>query len=148
MKLTAKFTYKNRISLVSSLFFGLCALFVTFCLYDLVSDHTLKLDIRVIVLVNAVMTLIMGTDILLQVRKHVRIRDVLARLSPEQLKDAILKSLMRMGNRQQIRELGNTLRESIENLKNLKSLLPLPNKRDDDDDSDSEQTEDDNDKPD
>jgi uncharacterized protein len=130
MKLTAKFTYKNRISLVSSLFFGLCALFVAFWLYEVLSAHTLALEPALIVVICAVMTLIMGADILLQVRKYVRIRDILRKfraglplpekyktLSREDLREALLKTLFRMGGRRQAREFRDMIRAKI-NLSN------------------------------
>ncbi|MCL1831765.1 MAG: putative ABC transporter permease [Oscillospiraceae bacterium] len=117
MKLTAQFTYKNRISLVSSLFFGVCALFVTFFLYDAVITHARALDFRVVVIVNVVMTAVMGTDIFLQARKHVRIRDVLKKLNREQMREVLLKSMLRMGSSSQIREFRKIVSESRENLK-------------------------------
>ncbi|MCL2754311.1 MAG: hypothetical protein FWD35_01155, partial [Oscillospiraceae bacterium] len=104
LKLTARYTYKNRISLVSSVFFGIAALFVTFWFYDVISAHTLSLDIRVIAIVCSVMTALMGTDIVLQIHRYIGIREFLKKLSPERLQEALLKNMLRMGGRQQIRE--------------------------------------------
>ncbi|MCL1881629.1 MAG: putative ABC transporter permease [Oscillospiraceae bacterium] len=118
IKLCYKFTYKNRISLISSLFFGLCALFVTFFFYDIISAHTLLLDFRVISIVNAVLTVIMGTDIVLQIHKHTNIQITLQKLSREQLREALLKSMLRMGKSSQIYEFRAAMQKSTLNLKN------------------------------
>ena len=114
LKLTAKFTYKNRISLFSSVFFGVAAIFVTFWFYDVISAHTLAINDRLLAIVCFVMVATMGTDIFLQVRKYIRIRDILKKLSLEKLQEFQLKSLLRMGGSQQIREFRDMVREKLQ----------------------------------
>jgi len=116
LKLTYKFTYKNRISLVSSLFFGLCSLFMTYFLYGLVSGLTLLLPFHVLAGINIVMALVMVTDTVIQVRRYGHIRDFLRKLSYEELREALHKSLLRMGSRQQISEFRDAVFKNIKNI--------------------------------
>jgi uncharacterized membrane protein len=124
LKLTRKFTYKNRISLVSSLFFGACAVFVAFFLYEFVSAYMFELNLQLIIGVNVGMTILMGVDIFLQARKYERTKEILEKLSREQLKEFLLKSMLRMGGSQQIREFRNMLYEKAkENIENIKDNI-------------------------
>jgi len=132
LKLTNKFTYKNRISLVSSLFFGLCALFMAFVLYDIVSGYVKVLPFEVLVVVDIVMTLLMGTDAIIQIKRHGRIRISLEKLSYEQLREALLKTLVRMGGTHQIREFRDVVFKNIKSInetinENIKKLRPNSN---------------------
>ncbi|MCL2070874.1 MAG: putative ABC transporter permease [Oscillospiraceae bacterium] len=119
LKLTYKFTYKNRISLVSSLFWGLLSLFMSYFLYDRVSDFVSSLHLYLIVAVNISMTLIIGTDTIIQIKRHENIQRFLEKMTYEQLRDALHKSLLRMGGAQQIREFRDAVFKNINvNLKN------------------------------
>jgi uncharacterized membrane protein len=117
LKLTYKFTYKNRISLVSSIFFGLCALFQTYFLYERASALVGSLDLELVAGINIAMLLIMGTDTVFQVRRYVRFRTLLKKLTYEQMRETLMKSLLKMGGRQQIREFRDTVRKNLESMK-------------------------------
>jgi uncharacterized membrane protein len=121
LKLTNKFTYKNRISLVSSIFFGLCALFQAYFLYDVVSDFTNSLHEYTIIIANIVMTLLIGTDALIQIKRQERVRAFLEKLSYEQLRETLLKKLLKTGRTQQIREFRDAVYKNIkDNVETIK----------------------------
>jgi uncharacterized membrane protein len=124
LKLTSKFTYKNRVSLVSSLFFGFCSLFQTYFLYERVSAVVLALEFYVILAIVIIMTLAMGIDILVQVRRYERVQEFMQKLSYEQLREKLYNNLLRTAGASQIREFRNAF---FENVKNIKEKI-LPNK--------------------
>jgi uncharacterized membrane protein len=124
LKLTYKFTYKNRISLVSSLFFGVLALFQNYFLYEKVHAVTLSINLYVIIAINIAMTIVMGIDILVQVRKHEHIQEFLENLTYEQLRDTLMKSVWKMAGTKQIRE----FRDAV--FKNIKRLRGRENEQD------------------
>jgi len=121
LKITNKFQYKNRISLVSSIFWGLLSLLMTYFLYGIVSGFVLSLDFRVLVTVNIIMALLMGTDTFIQIRRYGHIREFLEKLPHEQLREVIFKNLLRMGKREHIREFREAfyvkIKENVESAK-------------------------------
>ncbi|MCL2036671.1 MAG: putative ABC transporter permease [Oscillospiraceae bacterium] len=117
LKLTYKFTYKNRISLVSSLFFGVLALFQTYFLYERVSSVVLSIDFRIINAINIVMTLIVGADAIIQIRRQTNFRSFFKSLPPEQLRALFLGFLMRVARTEQIREFRDVMFKNAENVK-------------------------------
>lgn len=117
LKLTNKFTYKNRISLVSSLFFGVLALIQTYFFYEQVDKIVSRLDFRFIVAVDIVMTLIMGVDAFIQIKRQINIHEILEKLPYEQLKEALYNNMLKMGGKQQILEFRDFLKNI--NLKNI-----------------------------
>jgi uncharacterized membrane protein len=121
LKLTYKFTYKNRISLVSSLFFGVLSVFQVYFLYERVAAFTMTLEFYFLITINVIMTLLMGTDALIQVKRQERVQEFLQKLSYEQLREALLKSLLRMASTRQIREFRSIV------YANVKKLLPNGN---------------------
>ncbi|MCL1866416.1 MAG: hypothetical protein FWF82_03295 [Oscillospiraceae bacterium] len=113
LKLTYKFTYKNRISLVSSLFFGVLALFQAYILFDRVYPFTTSLNFYVLITINIVMTLCMGIDIIVQVRRFEHIQEFLEKLSYEQLRETLFQNMLRMARASQIREFRNAVFKNI-----------------------------------
>ncbi|MDR0197450.1 MAG: putative ABC transporter permease [Oscillospiraceae bacterium] len=97
------FTYKNRISLVSSLFWGVQALFMTYVLYDFVSPIVSAVNPFARHGVNAVMTVIMGMDAFIQIKRQENIDKILAKLPYEQVREVLTNTIMRIGNPSQVR---------------------------------------------
>jgi uncharacterized membrane protein len=113
-----KFTYKNRISLLSSLFWGVLSLFMTYILYGFISPPVLSINPYIIYGINAVMTVIMGADALVQIDKQKHIEEMLAKLPYERARETLLKTIMRIGTPRQIHDaLLNKLKFLTEDLK-------------------------------
>ncbi|MCL1788764.1 MAG: putative ABC transporter permease [Oscillospiraceae bacterium] len=127
LKITNKFSYKNRISLVSSLFWGFCSVFMTFFLYDIVSAFTLSLNVHLLSAIGIAMTLIVGTDAMIQIRRHINIQESLKKLSVEQLREILMKNLLKTGKRRQIREFRDAVFKNINNniKKNIETIRKL-----------------------
>ena len=152
LKLTNKYNYKNRISLIASVFWGVLSLFMSFVLYDIVSGFVQSLSHELIVIVCVVMTFTMLLDTVIQVRRYGHIRKFLEKMHHEQLKEAVLKHLLRTGTRQQIREFRHAFYQNIkenvetikenakENLVSIKEKL-LPNNDSDNGENNNEELE-------
>jgi len=104
------FTYKNRISLVSSMFWGIMTLFMTYVLYDFISPLVRRVNYTVMVGIDISMTLIMGVDAFFQVKRQLSIEKILAKLTREQARKSLDAVLMRIGNMKQIRDVLNRIR--------------------------------------
>jgi len=104
-----QFTYKNRISLMSSMFWGVLTLFQTYVLYDIVSPlaHAVPLNLRSAIC--AVMTMVMGIDALIQIKRQINIEKLLAKLSIEKVRENLLRTIYRLGNPRQIRDAAKIL---------------------------------------
>jgi len=135
LKLTYKFTYKNRISLVSSIFFGFCSLFQTYFLYERADALAQSLNFYALLTINAVMTLAMGIDILVQIRRYERVQEFLQKLSYEQLRERLYRNLLKVASRSQIREYRDAVfknvKDNVQNVKeNVKTIKEKIVKRD------------------
>jgi len=104
-----QFTYKNRISLMSSMFWGVLTLFQVYVLYDIVSPlaDVIRLDVRVGICI--MMTLVMGIDALVQIKRQINIEKLLAKLSIEQARENLMRTIYRMGRRSEIRKAAKNL---------------------------------------
>ena len=122
LKLTQKFTYKNRISLVSSLFFGVLSLFMTYCLYGIV-EKVVRPFVQtypyLVLTINCVMTVVMLGDGVVQLIKHGRMRNFLEGQPLPKLKEALFAKLLQVGRNRQIREFRETVLNNINNIKGL-----------------------------
>jgi uncharacterized membrane protein len=123
LKLTSKFNYKNRVSLVSSIFFGICSLFQTYFLYERASSLVSSLNLYVIFAVNIFMTLAFGIDILVQVRRYKKVQEFLQKLSYEQIRERLYNRLLKTAGASQIREFRETVLKNVENIKS--KILPV-----------------------
>jgi uncharacterized membrane protein len=113
LKLTYKFSYKNRISLVSSLFFGLLCLFQTYFLFERVYPFAESLNYYLLITINIVMTLAFGIDIFVQVRRYEQVQEFLQKLSYEQLRETLHKNLLRVAGASQIREFRDNVYKNV-----------------------------------
>lgn len=98
------FTYKNRISLVSSMFWGIMTLFMTYVLYDFISPLARSLDSHIMLGVNTVMTVAVGIDAAVQIDRQINIEKILAKLPNERARELLMKTAMRIGHAKQIRD--------------------------------------------
>lgn len=93
-----KFTYKNRISLVSSLCWGFMSLLMVYVLFPFMQWLCRLLGSYVMIIFDCVMMVIMSVDMIITVRKNIGWRNLAKKLSPEQIKAAFQKKRAQVGN--------------------------------------------------
>lgn len=109
-----KLTYKNRISLLSSLCWGALSLLQIYIIFPFLSWFGVWLGSTVTVIFDCVMMTVMAIDIILTVRSDIGWRNIAKKLSPEQIKLAIRKKRMQVGRI--FGHFGSTLRRSHKQL--------------------------------
>lgn len=92
-----KFTYKNRISLIASIFWGLLSVFMVYVLYGFISTFALALDESIMNGFNFVMLVSMGTDSIIQATKLLHFEKLISRLSYEQVKQLLSDKRLQLG---------------------------------------------------
>ncbi len=92
-----KLTYKNRISLLSSLCWGALSLLQVYVVFPFLSWLGLWLGSMFMVVFDCVMMTVVAVDIILTVRSSIGWRNIAKKLSPEQMKQAIKKKRMQVG---------------------------------------------------
>ncbi len=92
-----KFTYKNRISLLSSLTWGVMSLFMIYVLLPLMKNFMAVVPYPVMVTYDCLMMLIISIDIILTVKKNLDFKDLIHRLSPEQIKNILHEKRLKVG---------------------------------------------------
>ncbi len=92
-----KITYKNRISLVSSLFWGVLSLFMIYILADIMTWFCGLFDPNFLVIFNMIMMTVMAVDAVITVDQHLNLRRRLAKLSNEQRMLAVRKLMLHVG---------------------------------------------------
>jgi len=98
------FTYKNRISLVSTMFWGIMTLFMTYVLYDFISPIVKSLNPHVMFWVNVVMTVAIGIDAAVQINRQINILTILAKLPSERARKLLEETAIRIGHAKQVRD--------------------------------------------
>lgn len=93
-----KLTYKNRISLVSSLCWGFMSLFMVYVLFPFMQWICEVLGSPVMIVIDCVMMVILSVDIFITVRKNIGWRNIAKKLSPEQIKAVLQKKRRQVGN--------------------------------------------------
>ncbi len=92
-----KFTYKNRISLVSSIFWGILSLFMVYILSGLSEKLCFSIDHSVLVIIDIVMLTAMSIDFLLAVNRQMHLRERIKNLSAEQIHELFLEKRSQVG---------------------------------------------------
>lgn len=92
-----KFTYKNRISLIPSLFWGLLSLFMIYVLYELVDNLVTSIPMHFIIAYVTVFSVIMAIDIIISVSRHIHFRDYIKKLPREQARKILRNKYIRLG---------------------------------------------------
>lgn len=93
-----KLTYKNRISLVSSLCWGFMSLFMVYVLFPFMQWICGLLGSPVMIIIDCVMMVILSVDVIITVRKNIGWRNIAKKLSPDQIKAALQKKRRQVGN--------------------------------------------------
>ena len=92
-----KLTYKNRISLLSSLFWGLMALFMVYVLYSPVDALVHWVDPVFIGIYDLVMTIAMCVDAVISVSNQISFREKLKKLPVEKAKRLVMDKFIQLG---------------------------------------------------
>ena len=92
-----KFTYKNRISLLSSLFWGLLALFMVYVLYGIVSGVVDFADPNFILAYDIAMGSAMIVDTIISISAQVSFKERLKKLPYEKAKRLMIDKFIQLG---------------------------------------------------
>lgn len=92
-----KLVYKNRISLLSSLCWGLLSLFMIYILFPFMKWFGYQVGSTFMTFFDCAMLVIFAVDILFTVKKNMKWRDIRSKLTPEQIRAAFSEKRMRIG---------------------------------------------------
>ncbi len=92
-----KFTYKNRISLIPSLFWGLLSLFLVYVLYTPVDKLVSIVPDQFAVVYDLVFIIIMTADIIVSISRHIHYKEYLKKFTPEKAKRLITIKFISLG---------------------------------------------------
>ena len=92
-----KITYKNRISLLSSLFWGLMALFMVYVLYGVVDPLIKSVDPMFIAVYDIVMTVAICVDAVISVSGQITFREKLKKLPVDKAKKLMTEKFIQLG---------------------------------------------------
>ena len=92
-----KLTYKNRISLLSSLVWGVMSLLMVYVIFPFMNWLCFAVPYPVIVAFDCLMMTVMSIDIIWTVKKNLDFKDLINRLSPEQIKAAFHEKRAQVG---------------------------------------------------
>lgn len=92
-----RFTYKNRISLLSSLFWGLLALFMVYVLYGIVSGVVDLADYKFIIAYDIAMGTAMSVDTVLSITSQISFKERLKKLPYEKAKRLMIDKFIQLG---------------------------------------------------
>lgn len=92
-----KLTYKNRISLLSSLVWGVMSLLMVYVIFPFMNWLCFAVPYPVIVAFDCLMMIIMSIDIIWTVKKNLDFKDLIHRLSPDQIKAAFHEKRAQVG---------------------------------------------------
>ena len=93
-----KLTYKNRVSLLSSLVWGIMSLLMVYVIYPFMSRLCFTVPHPGIVGFDCLMLVIMSIDIICTVKRNLDFKELIQRLSPEQIKIAFNEKRDRVGH--------------------------------------------------
>lgn len=92
-----KLVYKNRISLLSSLCWGLLSLFMIYLLFPFMKWLGYQLGSTFMTVFDCIMLVIFAIDIIYTVTRSMRWTEIRSKLTPEQIKAAFADKRMRIG---------------------------------------------------
>ena len=92
-----KFTYKNRISLLSSLFWGLLSLFMVYVLYGIIVEVVRLLPYQAIIGYDLIMTAAMVIDTIYTVSLQLEFRKKLKNLPYDKAKKLVTEKFIQLG---------------------------------------------------
>ncbi len=92
-----KFTYKNRISLIPSLFWGLLSLFLVYVLFKPVDALVSIVPMEFAIIYDIVFSIIMAADIVMSVSSHIHFKEYLKKFPAETAKKLMRNKYIRLG---------------------------------------------------
>jgi len=92
-----RFTYKNRISLVSSLFWGLLSLFMVYILYGIMDALVTFCDPKFILAYDFAMMIAMSVDTAISISSQISFREKLKALPYEKAKQLMTEKFIQLG---------------------------------------------------
>lgn len=92
-----KFTYKNRISLIPSLFWGLLSLFLVYVLYGPVDKLANFVSPEFAMIYDLIFAVVMVVDIIISISRHIHYKEYLKRFTPEKAKRLITIKFISLG---------------------------------------------------
>ncbi len=92
-----KFTYKNRISLIPSLFWGLLALFLVYVLYGPVDKLVSFVSAEFAMIYDLIFIVVMTVDIIISISRHIHYKEYLKKFTPEKAKRLITIKFISLG---------------------------------------------------
>jgi len=92
-----KFTYKNRISLIPSLFWGLLSLFLVYVLYAPVDKLANFVSAEFAMIYDLVFAVVMLVDIVISISRHIHYKEYLKKFTPEKAKRLITIKFISLG---------------------------------------------------
>lgn len=93
-----KFTYKNRISLISSLFWGILSLFMVYVLNGFSESLCFSINHNVLVTIDIAMLMIVSLDFIFTVNRQMHLRERIRNLSAEQIRELFLEKRTQVGS--------------------------------------------------
>ncbi|MCM1334857.1 MAG: putative ABC transporter permease [Bacteroides sp.] len=98
-----KFTYKNRISLLSSMFWGVLSLFMAYVLAGFLEGLLAILPTPVILIYSIVMAVLMTADAIVSISQYVNLREELKKISKERVRQVITDKFISIGGSAMVR---------------------------------------------
>lgn len=98
-----KLTYKNRISLLSSMFWGVLSLFMAYVLSGILEALLAVLPTPVILIYSIVTAVFMTADAIISISQYVNFREELKKFSKERARQIITEKFIRIGGSVAIR---------------------------------------------
>lgn len=98
-----KFTYKNRISLLSSMFWGILSLFMAYVLSGILGAILAVLPTPVILIYSIVTAVLMTGDAIISISQYVNFREELKKFSKERARQIITEKFIQIGGSVMIR---------------------------------------------
>lgn len=92
-----RFTYKNRISLLSSLFWGLLSLFMVYILYGIMDTLVSACDPKFILSYDLAMFIAMSVDTVISISSQISFREKLKSLPYEKAKQIMTEKFIQLG---------------------------------------------------
>ncbi len=92
-----KFTYKNRISLLSSMFWGVLSLFMTYVLSEVLMLVLRVMPTPAVLIYDVIMAVAVTLDAAVSVSQYVNFREYLKKFSKEKAKQIIAEKFIRIG---------------------------------------------------
>lgn len=98
-----KLTYKNRISLLSSMFWGILSLFMAYVLSGILESLLEVLPTPAVLAYSTAMAVLMTADAVVSISQYVNFRDELKKFSKERARQIITEKFIRIGGSVMIR---------------------------------------------